>query len=108
MPGKRHSPEQILEKLREADELKLQGTNARGIARRLGIAENTYLRWRQLYGRVDGSQKRRLIELEEENGRLRHIVAELSIDLQRVREKCRSAEIGSVGGVSRVLTAGAG
>lgn len=97
MPGRKHSPEEILQKLREADEMKSHGATTRAVARALGIAENTYQRWRQHYGGLDGWQKRRLVELEDENARLKQIVAELSIDLQRLREYNRALESGDVG-----------
>lgn len=96
MPGKKHAPDEILEKLRKADELKAHGATAREIARALGVAENTYQRWRQHYGGLDGWQKRRLGELEDENIRLKQIVAELSIDMQRLREYARALESGDV------------
>lgn len=104
MPGRRHEPEEILEKLRTADELKARGATARDIARTLGVAENTYQRWRQLYGPANRWQRRRMEELEEENARLKQVVGELSLDLQRLREHNRVLERGDVGSPNGVRT----
>lgn len=80
MPGKRYSVEEIIHKLREAEVLLSQGHTAQEAARQLGIAEQTYYRWRKTYGGMDKSQARRLKELERENARLKQLVADLSLD----------------------------
>lgn len=80
MPRKRYSPEQIIHKLREAEVLLSQGQTVQEAARQLGIAEQTYYRWRKEYGGLDKSQAARLKELERENLRLKRLVADLSLD----------------------------
>jgi len=86
MPGKRHSTDQIISKLREADEMRARGASIGEICETLNIAANTYTRWRYRYGGLDGRQKRRLAELEDENQRLKRLVAELSLDIQLLQE----------------------
>ena len=80
MTRKRYSPEEIIHKLREAEVLLSQGQTVQEAARQLGIAEQTYYRWRKEYGGMDKSQARHLKELECENARLKKLVAELSLD----------------------------
>lgn len=80
MTRKRYSPEEIIHKLREAEVLLSQGQTVQEAARQLGIAEQTYYRWRKEYGGMDKSQARHLKELERENARLKKLVAELSLD----------------------------
>jgi transposase-like protein len=80
MPRKRYTPEEIIHKLREAEILLSQGQTVPEAARQLGIAEQTYYRWRKEYGGIDKSQARRLNELERENTRLKKLVADLSLD----------------------------
>lgn len=80
MPRKRFTPEEIIHKLREAEVLLSQGQTVPEAARQLGVAEQTYYRWRKEYGGMDKSQARRLSELERENARLKKLVADLSLD----------------------------
>lgn len=80
MPRKRYSPEEIIHKLREAEVLLSQDHTVQEAARQLGIAEQTYYRWRKEYGGMDKSQVRRLKDLERENTRLRKLVADLALD----------------------------
>ena len=80
MSRKRYSPEEIIHKLREAEVLLSQGQTVGEAARHLGIAEQTYYRWRKEYGGMDKSQARRLKELERENTRLKKLVADLALD----------------------------
>lgn len=86
MPRKRYSPEQIIHKLREAEVLLSQGQTVQEAARQLGIAEQTYYRWRKEYGGLDKSQAARLKELERENLRLKRLVADLSLDKSILEE----------------------
>ena len=76
MPRKRHSAEEIVAKLRQADVLLAQGQTGADVARVLGVTETTYYRWRSEYGGLKGDQVKRLKELEQENTRLRKAVAE--------------------------------
>ena len=80
MPRKRYSPEQIINSLREAEVLMSQGSTAGQAARHLGITEQTYYRWRKEYGGMRINQAKRLKELDKENGRLKKLVADLSLD----------------------------
>ncbi len=86
MARKRFSPEQIIGMLREAEVRLSQGEKVKGICRGLGVAEQTYYRWRKDYGGMKVSQARRLKELERENGRLKKAVAELTLDKLILKE----------------------
>ena len=80
MGRKRHTPEQIITALREAEVGLVRGKSVKLISRELGITEQTYYRWRREYGGMKVSQARRLKELERENGRLKRAVADLTLD----------------------------
>ena len=86
--GKRktYSAEQIIMKLREADVLIGQGKTVRELCRTLEVSEQTYYRWRNEYGGLDATQARKLKELEKENARLKHLVADLSLDNAILKE----------------------
>jgi putative transposase len=81
-----YSPEQIVRKLREAEVLISQGNTIGQASRQLGIAEQTYYRWRKQYGGLQVSQAKRLKELENENARLKKLVADLSLDKAILKE----------------------
>ncbi len=86
MPQNRYKPEQIINKLREA-EVELSKGNATGrICRKLGITEQTYYRWRKEYGGMKVEQAKRLKRLEAENVRLKKLVADLSLDKEILKE----------------------
>ena len=80
MPRKRYTPEQIINSLREAEVLLSKGSTAAEAARHLGIAEQTYYRWRKEYGGMRINQAKRLKELEKENARLKRLVADQALD----------------------------
>ena len=80
MGRKRHTPEQIITALREAEVGLARGKSVKLISRDLGITEQTYYRWRREYGGMKVSQARRLKELERESGRLKRAVADLTLD----------------------------
>ena len=80
MGRKRHTLEQIITALREAEVGLARGKSVKLISRELGITEQTYYRWRREYGGMKVSQARRLKELERENGRLKRAVADLTLD----------------------------
>ena len=80
MGRKRHTPEQIITALREAEVGLACGKSVKLISRELGITEQTYYRWRREYGGMKVSQARRLKELERANGRLKRAVADLTLD----------------------------
>lgn len=87
MPRKRRfSTEQIIMKLREAEVLIAQGYAVPEVARQLGVSKQTYYRWRQEYGGLDTTQAKKLRELEQENGRLKTLVADLSLDNAILKE----------------------
>jgi len=89
MPRKRHSAEEIVSKLRQADVLLAQGQTGADVARLLGVTETTYYRWRSEYGGLKGDQVKRLKELEQENTRLRKAVADLTLDKLILKEAAR-------------------
>ena len=86
MARKRFQAEQIIGKLREAEVLLAQGKTVGEVARKLGIAEHTYYRWRRDYGGLHVDQARRMKELEKENARLRKVVADLTLDNSILKE----------------------
>ena len=86
MPRKKYTPEQIIGKLREAELLIAKGLSATDASRELGISEQTYYRWRKEYGGMRVEQAKRLKQLEQENTRLKRLVADLSLDNQILKE----------------------
>ena len=86
MPTKRHSAEQIVRKLREAEVELAQGGTVKDACRKLTITEHTYYRWRREYGGLKVNQARRLKQLEKENARLKKLVAEKEFDLSILKE----------------------
>ena len=89
MGRRRYTAEQIIGMLREAEVGVAEGKRVGEIVRELGIAEQTYYRWRREYGGMQVSQARRLKELERENTRLRHAVADLTLDSVILKEAAR-------------------
>ncbi len=89
MAIKKHSPEQIIFKLREADVALAQSQRISDICRQLGITEQTYYRWRKEYGGLKTSQAKLLKLLEGENKKLKQLVAELSLDKKILSEALR-------------------
>ena len=85
----RHSPEQIIRKLREADAELARGIAIPEVCKALGIAENTYYRWRNQFGGIKADEMKRLKELERENARLKALVAELALDEAILKEAAR-------------------
>ena len=86
MTRKRHRPEEIVAKLREADEALSQGKSLEDIAKSLGVSLMTLHRWRTEYGSTDRDAVKRLKELERENGRLKRLVADQALDIQILKE----------------------
>ena len=80
MGRKRFSSEQIIVKLREAEIFESKGLTRIEAAKKLGIAEQTLIRWRKEYGGLRADQAKRFKELEKENIRLKRLVADLSLD----------------------------
>jgi transposase-like protein len=86
MKRRRHTPEQVVRKLRTADALLAEGKDLAEVARELEISEQTYHRWRNQYGGMKADDARRLKELERENGRLKKLLAEAELDKSMLRE----------------------
>ncbi len=86
MGKKRHTAEQIIAKLREAEIALAQGQTAEVVCRKIGVTEQTYYRWRKEYGGLDTTQVRKLKSLEKENLQLKKLVADLSLDNAILKE----------------------
>jgi transposase-like protein len=86
MARKRFTAEQIINHLREAEILISQGKSIREAARHIGVTEQTYYRWRKEYGGMEISQARYLKDLEQENQRLKKLVADQALDIQILKE----------------------
>ena len=89
MVRKTYLPEQIINKLREAEIHLSQGATIAEASRKIGVTEQTYYRWRKEYGGMRVEQARRLKELEKENTRLKKLVADLSLDISILKEASR-------------------
>ena len=89
MAGKRDKPEEIVTKLRQVEVLQGQGTAVADAVRQIGVTQQTYYRWRKLYGGMDRAQLKRLKELEKENQRLRLAVSDLTLDKQILAEAAK-------------------
>ena len=86
MANKRHTAEQVIAKLREAEVFLSKGSKLPEVCRKLGVTEQTYYRWRKEYGGLRTDQARRFKELERENGRLKRVVADLTLDNAILKE----------------------
>ncbi len=86
MKRKRHTPEQIVRKLREAERIKAEGLSLEQVYQRLEVSEQTYHRWKAEYGSVPQEAVKRLKELEVENTRLKKALADLTVDKQILQE----------------------
>ena len=86
----RHSPEQIIRKLREADAGLASGKAVADVCKALGIAEATYHRWRGQFGGIKADEMKRLKELEKENARLKRLLAEKELDSDILKEALKT------------------
>jgi transposase-like protein len=86
MKRTRHGPEQIIAKLREADALLATGASIAQVCQRIEVSQQTFHRWRNQYGGMKAADAKRLKELELENGRLKKLVAELTLDKAMLKE----------------------
>jgi putative transposase len=84
MKGKRFLTDQIINVLKEAD----AGLPIAELCRKYGISEATYYNWKAKYGGMTISDARRLKDLEQENGRLKKLVADQALDIQMLKEVC--------------------
>lgn len=89
MKRTRHTPEQIIRKLRDADRMLAEQRSIAEIAKELGVSENTYHRWRNQYGGMKANDAKKLKELERENARLKTIVADQALQCQALKEVAR-------------------
>ena len=89
MRKKRHTPEEIISKLRQVDVLVAQGSPVADAIRSIEVTEVTYYRWRQEYGGLKSDQVKRMKELETENQRLRKAIADLTLDKLILQEAAR-------------------
>ena len=86
MSRRRHTPEQVVRKLREADRMLGEGAELADVCRHLEVSEATYHRWRNQYGGMRADDTKRLKELERENARLKRIVADKELEIDALRE----------------------
>jgi putative transposase len=89
MPRKSNTPEQIINKLRQAEILLNQGATVAEVCRKIEVTDQTFFRWRKEYGGMRVDQAKRLKELELENTRLKKLVADLSLDKDILKEAAR-------------------
>jgi transposase-like protein len=89
MPRKRHKPEEVVRKLRQADAELSNGLEIGQVCQKLGVSEATFHRWRNQYGGMKAEGMKRLKELEKENARLKKAVADLALDKQILKEVSR-------------------
>ena len=89
MAKKVFKPEEIINKLREAEVLSSQGKSVAEICRALGVTDQTYYRWRKEYGGMGIEQAKRLKALERENAQLRKVLADLTLDNAILKEAVR-------------------
>ena len=83
---KRHSPEQIVKKLRDADAMLAAGKSVGEVLQSLEVSEGTLGRWRSQYGGMKSEEAKRLKTLEEENNRLKKIIGDQALDIQMLKE----------------------
>jgi putative transposase len=89
MKGVRHSPEQIVRKLQEADAMLTVGKTMGQVCQALEVSEQTFHRWRNQYGGMKAQEAKRLRELEDENRRLKKLLAEAELDKAILKEALR-------------------
>ncbi|MEZ6196822.1 MAG: transposase [Planctomycetota bacterium] len=86
---KRHTPDEIIRKLRDAEVHMAEGKTIAEVAKLIGVSEQTFARWRNQYGGMKGSDAKRLKELEDENRRLKKLVAEQALDNAMLKDIAR-------------------
>lgn len=86
---RRHTPEQVIRKLREAERMLGEGKELPDVAKALEVSEATYHRWRNQYGGLKADDVKRLKELERENSRLKRIVADQALEIEGLKEIAR-------------------
>lgn len=83
---KRHTAEQVVKKLRDADAMLAAGKSMGEVLQSLEVSEATLSRWRSQYGGMKSEEAKRLKQLEDENGRLKKLVADQALDIQMLKE----------------------
>ncbi len=86
MPAKRYTVEQIVAKLREHEKLQGQGLTIPQACKRIGVSDQTFYRWRLKYGALKEDEAHRLKALEQENARLKRIVADMALDISMLKD----------------------
>jgi putative transposase len=86
---KRHTPEQVVRKLAQADRLLGEGKSVADVCRELGVSEQTYFRWRNQFGRLKADDVKRLKELERENSTLKRLLADAELEKAALKEIAR-------------------
>ena len=86
MKRRKHTPEQVVRKLREADRMLAGGSSVAQVLQRLEITEATYYRWRRQFGAMSPDEAKRLKELQAENARLKKLLAEAELDKAVLKE----------------------
>ncbi len=89
MKGRKHTPEQIVRKLQEADRLLGEGKQVAEVAKELGIGEHTFGRWRNQYGGMKADDAKELRRLKDESSRLKRMVADQALDIEILKEVAR-------------------
>ncbi len=87
--GKRHSPEQVVRKLAQADRMLGEGKDVAGVCRELAVAEQTYYRWRNQFGGLKAEDAKRLKDLERENSTLKRLLADAELEKAALKEIAR-------------------
>lgn len=106
MIRKRHTPEQIIRKLRTAEQLLSQGQSVADVCRALEVAAPNYHRWQQLYGGMKATEAKRLKELDQENARLKRLLADAELDKAMLKELAEGASEPGARPQSRVCSTG--
>jgi transposase len=99
--AKRLSPEQIVARLRDAEKMQAQGATIPQVCKKLAVSEQTFYRWRQKYGALKEDEAIRLKTLEQENARLKRIVAEQALDISMLKDVARGNFCARPGGGTR-------
>ena len=86
MPGRRYTVEQIVARLREAEKMQGQGASVAQVCKKIGVSDQTFFRWRRKYGALKEDEAHRLKALEQENARLKKLVAEQALDIDMLKD----------------------
>ncbi|MGI8847274.1 MAG: transposase [Candidatus Dormibacteria bacterium] len=86
MNGRKHTPEQVVRKLREADGLLAEGKSVAEVAKALEVSEHTFSRWRNQFGGMKADDAKELRRLRDENARLKRMVADQALDIEMLKE----------------------